>query len=675
MKLALAHHFNMSVLILATGLPVLQAARIPVSDAPLPPLESFFAESARFAERLSPRGNRIAYLGPDATGINRLWVIGTDRPKCPVRVSAANGSAAVAFFWIGGDALLWQTREPTGRARFFLQDKPTDKPKTAAREILPDEKRTITLEGVVEAAAPSILVGLSDGPEAFPDLFRVRLDGNERPELVCVNHHRIITWAWDDGGTPVAGLRWTEGGAKEIVNLRDGPGTVVFRAEPADDARLLFATGDGSLVSVLTNQDTNLTHLECIDLSTGKTTVIASDTLKRVDVEQVVADAKGTMLAVSYADDQIRWQAIDPAFGKLLEAADAVPGPHNLTCLGFDAERSRCLLKRFSSQEPGTVYLYDVASRSLRMLWRERPEMDRATLCETKALDYPARDGTKIPAFLTVPRDMKPPWSVVVFPHGGPRMRTSPGFDGRVQFIASRGYAVLQPNFRGSRGYGKAFMNAGDGQWGKGVMQTDVTDAVDHLIAAGMADKRRVAIFGGSYGGYAALAGLAFTPDHYAAGVCLFGISDLPAYAAFAPTEWQAYAGDTVRRLGDPFTESGRKVLNDLSPVNHAAEFQAPLLIYHGLNDNLIPVAHARRMVEALQRSGKWVDYLLASDEAHGFEHPQSEMAVYRAIELFLHEHLDGQVGPPPAAPVTCRLAAFRCAGQADANEARKPPF
>jgi dipeptidyl aminopeptidase/acylaminoacyl peptidase len=238
-------------------------------------------------------------------------------------------------------------------------------------------------------------------------------------------------------------------------------------------------------------------------------------------------------------------------------------------------------------------------------------------------------------------------------------MRTHAGFDGRVQFLASRGYAVLQPNFRGSRGYGKAFMNAGDGQWGKGVMQNDVTDGVDHLISEGVVDPNRVAIFGGSYGGYAALAGLAFTPDRYAAGICLFGTSDLIDYATQHPLEWQAFAGDTIRRLGDRSMEKGGNTLFDLSPVNHAPSFKAPLLIYHGANDHLIPVTHTRRMVKALQHSGKDVEFLLASDEAHGFSNPESEMAVYRAIELFLHKHLGGKVGPPPAESVTRRLAGF----------------
>ena len=280
-------------------------------------------------------------------------------------------------------------------------------------------------------------------------------------------------------------------------------------------------------------------------------------------------------------------------------------------------------------------------------------------MCETTAIRYTARDGYRIPDYLTLPNEGKAPWPLVVFPHGGPRMRTHYGFDGRVQFLASRGYAVLQPNFRGSRGYGKAFMNAGDGQWGKGVMQTDVTDGVDHLIREGVAAPRRVAILGGSYGGYAALAGLAFTPDHYAAGICLFGISDLVDYTTNHPAEWQAFAGDTIRRLGDPTTSLGRAALSDLSPVQHAAAFRAPVLIYHGAKDPLIPVTHAQRLVKALKQNNKDAEFLLASDESHGFSNPESEMAVYRAIEVFLGKHLGGMVGPTPSETVANQLKEF----------------
>lgn len=656
----------LSLLAFAALLPG-SAMALPATDpALLPPIESFFAESARFAERISPDGKRVAYLGPDDNGTNRLWVVGTEQARTPVPISQVGGPAVAVFFWIGDDAILWQASDPGGRTRFFVGDPEI----STVREILPDEKRVMSLAGVVGSDDPCILVGLSDGPSAFPDLFRVKLDGNEKPELICANHHRITTWAWNKCGVPVAGLRWTGDGAKEILNLRDNSGTVVFRAEAADDARLLFASATGSHIVVITNKDADLTRLERIDMATGKRQVLASDPLGRVDVEQVVTDANGAnILAVGYSDESIRWQVLDPAFGKLFESRADLPDTCCMTVLGLDASRKHCLVKRFSDRDPGTVYLYDVESRRMQTLWQARPELDRSTLCGTSSLNYPAHDGCRIPAFLTVPRDSKPPWPLVVFPHGGPRMRTSPGFDGRAQFLASRGYAVFQPNFRGSRGYGKAFMNAGDGQWGKGVMQTDITDGVDHLVATGMVDKRRVAILGGSYGGYAVLSGLTFTPDRYAAGVCLFGISDLLAYISYSPIECLPYAGDTARRLGDPSSAAGRALLEDLSPVNHAASVMAPLLIYHGANDNLIPVSHARRMAAALQRSGKEVDYLLAADEAHGFSHPESEMAVYRAIEIFLLKHTGGRMGEQPTQAVRKRLEEFHTAGSADLQQ------
>ncbi len=650
--------FRVAALLAALASPLFATGR-----SRLPPLEYFFAESTHFAERLSPDGAQVAYLGPDRAGINRLWVVRSDEPGLSKRVSQPDGAAVAAYFWIGSNSLLWQANDSDGRARLFLGDSQG----VAIRQILAGDRRIISLQGVVDSAEPCVLVGLSGEPNAYPDLYRVKLKDKAPPEWICANRERIITWAWDAGGTPVAGLRWTAEGAKEILNLHGGLGRVIFRAGPADDARLLFATLDGSRVLVLTDRDADLTRVESVELSTGKRETIAADPLGRVDVAQVLAaDRDRKILAMIYSDDRNRWQTLDPAIDDILKTVSGLPDSLNMTCVGFDSDRKNFLLKRYSDRDPGTVYIYDVAARSMKLLWRERPDMDRETLCETRACDYSARDGCRIPGYLTVPRNTKPPWPLVVFPHGGPRMRTSPGYDGRVQFLASRGYAVFQPNFRGSRGYGKAFMNAGDGQWGRGVMQTDVTDGVDFLVRSGEVDRHRVAIFGGSYGGYAALAGLTFTPDHYAAGICLFGISDLVDHATVFSMESQVYAGDTVRRLGDPTTAAGRALLEDLSPVNHAGSITAPLLIYHGAKDTLIPVSHARGMVAAMKSSGKRVDYLLSPGEAHGFAHPESEMAVYRAIEMFLHEHLGGDVGPDPAGPVSRKLAEFRSAGQAD---------
>jgi dipeptidyl aminopeptidase/acylaminoacyl peptidase len=417
---------------------------------------------------------------------------------------------------------------------------------------------------------------------------------------------------------------------------------------------------------VITDKDSNLTHLEWIDVNNGKRIPFGSDPEGKVDLEGVVF-TRNKLLATYFAGRRMVTCPLDPEFESALkELQQGQESSSDIRIQSTDDAGRRILFSRFKGSNPAETCLYDADHGTTRILWREQHKLNAADLCETRPIEYRASDGCLIPAYLTVPRNGMAPFPLVVFPHGGPRMRTRAGFDGRVQFLASRGYAVLQPNFRGSRGYGKTFMNAGDGQWGRGVMQTDVTDGVDHLIRTGLVDAKRVAIFGGSYGGYAALAGLAFTPDRYAAGISLFGISDLTAYATDSPIEWQAYAGDNARRLGDVSTPSGRGRLKDLSPLNHAPEFQAPLLIYHGLKDPLIPASHATQMVSALRTNPRSpVQCLIAPDEGHGFTRRESEMAVYHAIELFLHDHLGGMVGPAPEKDVLQRLDILQATGSA----------
>lgn len=207
-------------------------------------------------------------------------------------------------------------------------------------------------------------------------------------------------------------------------------------------------------------------------------------------------------------------------------------------------------------------------------------------------------------------------------------------------------------------------MNAGDGQWGTGVMGTDLADGAEALVRSGIAAKARIAVLGGSYGGYAALAGLCFTPETYAAGVSLFGISDLEEYVRRVPPEWEPYAGDLARRMGNPATPEGVAALRARSPIRHAAAFRAPLLIYHGWKDPLIPSSQSRDMARALRSAGKPVMDLAAPDEAHGFSRPETEMAVYHAIEIFLHEHIGGNIGPTPSRKVVSRWEEIRVGGR-----------
>ena len=242
-----------------------------------------------------------------------------------------------------------------------------------------------------------------------------------------------------------------------------------------------------------------------------------------------------------------------------------------------------------------------------------------------------------------------------MFPHGGPWARDGWGFDGRIQFLANRGYAVLQPNFRGSTGYGKKFLNAGNKQWGD-LMQDDITWGVKHLVAEGIADPKRVGIMGGSYGGYAALAGAAFTPDLYAASVPIVGPSNLLTLLATIPPYWEAIRIIFHERMGNPDTPEGKKQLERQSPLNSAAKIKTPLLVVQGANDPRVKKAESDQIVIALRDRGFAVEYLCAPDEGHGFQRPVNNMAMYAAAEKFLAQHLKARYQEGGAADVMKRL-------------------
>ena len=273
-----------------------------------------------------------------------------------------------------------------------------------------------------------------------------------------------------------------------------------------------------------------------------------------------------------------------------------------------------------------------------------------------QAIRYASSDGLEIPAYLTLPKGVEPRnLPLLVVPHGGPWARDGWGYDTMAQFFANRGYAVLQPNFRGSTGYGKRFLDAGNKQWGE-KMQDDLTWGVRHLIAQGIANPKRVGIFGGSYGGYATLAGLAFTPDLYAVGVSLVGPSNLMTLLESFPPYWESGRKMFYERLGNPSTEQGRAQLARQSPLNSASAIKAPLLVIQGGNDPRVKKAESEQIVVALRDRGFPVEYLMAPDEGHGFAKPVNNMAAFAAAEKFLAAHLEGRFQPDATAEVTARL-------------------
>ena len=671
----------------------LQSSTSSENSSDLPPLAAFFSEPLRYAEQLSPDGKSVAFLGPDECGTTQLWVVSVLTPELPRRVSQRNKGAVRNFFWFPSDSsvgskpiptfdiiispyqkqqdthtgtLLWQSDCPDQQARFFFTNLDTSK---CPKEILHGETRHKRLHGIVTGAEnQGFLIGLSAVPTSFPDLYFVPLQSDTCPTLIITNDYQIISWAWDESGRIVAGLRWTKNGGKELLKVDIYPPQVVYEVPPADDLIILKASTCGNSVLILTNHNHNLTYAAWVNLADGSDEIICIDPFDRVDIAGLLIK-DDHILASNYSDKSFRWHSKCNSFSPILNNIKDFCEHDGFLIHGIDESRKTVLFRRLSSNNPGSTWVVTGAVDSPTFLWKERPDLLACAISESDAIEYTASDGTIIPAYITIPQNTSGPWPLVVFPHGGPRVRTHGTFDGRAHFLASRGYLVLQPNFRGSRGYGKVFMNAGNRQWGKGVMQTDLSDGVAHLVNLGLVDSERVAIFGGSYGGYASLAGLAFTPKNYAAGISLFGISDLLQFATHNPYQWEAFAGEIADHIGDSSIEEDRIFLQDLSPVNHVDSIQSPLLIYHGSKDTIIPTEHTTRVAKSLKTLGKPVTLLIAPDEGHGFSKPESEMAVYRAIEHFLHKHLGGMIGPPPDNVVKSILLKYKAKGRSVQNE------
>jgi dipeptidyl aminopeptidase/acylaminoacyl peptidase len=304
-----------------------------------------------------------------------------------------------------------------------------------------------------------------------------------------------------------------------------------------------------------------------------------------------------------------------------------------------------------SDVDPSSTYVYDRETGEAELLYRTRPEVPTEHMAGMRPVRYTARDGVEIPAYLTVPQGVEAnDLAVVVMPHGGPWGRDVWGFDGFAQFLANRGYAVLMPNFRGSTGYGKEFLNLGNEQWGTGTMQHDISDGVQWLVEQGIADPEKVAIMGGSYGGYATLAGLAFTPELYAAGVDIVGPSNIITLLNSIPPYWKPMQKLFSVRVGDLSDPADVERMQAQSPLNSADAITAPLLVIQGANDPRVKQAESDQIVVALRDKGQPVEYLVAANEGHGFANEDNNLAMFAKIEEFLATHLGGryQADMPP---------------------------
>ncbi|HUP45067.1 MAG TPA: prolyl oligopeptidase family serine peptidase [Thermoanaerobaculia bacterium] len=635
----------------------------------LPPLldrNLFFDDPELASAQISPDGRFISFRKPYNNVMN-IWVKGVDEPFSAARPVTADTARPVrVYFWSEDSRYILYVQDKGGNENFHVYavdptaaaDPATGVP--AARDLTPGDNVRAYIYAVPEGTPDEIIAGLNDRDPALHDVYRVNINTGER-QLLVRNDQNVADYVTDLDGNVRLAFRRAPDGSNEVLRVTDGKlGDVVVRCTFEETCSPIRFHRDGRRAYMIENiGDIDLTRLSLLDPATGTITPVESDPQNEVDFGQpIFSDATEELVGTVYVGDRQRIYARDEKFRRILDDLRSKFPDAQLSFPSSTEDVSKLIVGVSSDVDPGSAYVYDVATGNATLLYRSRPNLPSENLAPMQAVRYTARDGVSIPALLTTPKGMEPRnLPVIVLPHGGPWARDYWGYDSLAQFLANRGYAVLQPNFRASTGYGKRFLNAGNKQWGTGIMQHDISDGVKYLVDSGVADPKRVGIMGGSYGGYATLAGLAYTPQLYAAGVSIVGPSNLFTLLNSIPAYWGPIKKIFLLRMGDP--EVDKEQLEAQSPLFHASQIEDPLLVIQGANDPRVKQPESDQIVIALRDRGHPVEYVVAPDEGHGFAGRENRIAMFAAIEKFLANHLGGRYQESMPADISQRLAAI----------------
>lgn len=636
----------------ASGLFLLQPAQLFAADTALPPLidrEIFFGDPDITAPQLSPDGTRVSFIRPHK-GTRNIWVKRTDEPFSAAKPITAETTRPIAgYYWSRDGRYVLFIRDQGGDENFNMYAvNPDDAP--AAGSDVPAARNLTNLPGVrVQiVAAPKtqpdiVYVGLNDRDKAWHDLYRVKISTGER-ELIRENKDRIAGYVFDVADQLRLAMRVADNGNTELLRIDPQGLTKIYECTVFENCAAIRFHKDGKRSYIVTNKgDVDLVGLALLDVQTGKIEPVESDPEKRVDFGSALfSEVTDELVGTAYVDDKVRVYWRDEERKAAHEFLKTKYPDREIAVPSRTKDERLALVALSADTEPGEYVLFDYDTRNITPQFRIRENLPREALASMQSIRYASSDGLQIPAYLTLPKGVAAKGlPLLVVPHGGPWARDMWGYNALPQFFANRGFAVLQPNFRASTGFGKKFLTAGNGEWGQ-KMQDDITWGVQHLVKQGIADPKRVAILGGSYGGYATLAGVAFTPDLYAAAVSIVGPSNLITLLNSIPAYWEAGRKQLYSRMADPTTPQGKALLEKQSPLNSAAKIKTPLLVVQGANDPRVKQAESDQIVVALRDRNFPVEYLVAPDEGHGFAKPENSLAMFAAAEKFLAKHISG---------------------------------
>ena len=598
------------------------------------PLRDFFKNPEKTGYQLSPDGQHIAYSAPYKKRMNiHVRPLHSDKE---IRITNSEDRDISGFQWASNSRILY-IRDFGGDENFHIFATSIDG--SDDRDLTPFENVRAQFIDELKNDEEHIMIGMNKRLPQIFDPYRLNINTGEL-EMVTENPGNITSWMVDHDGK----LR--------IAVATDGVNeTILYRATEEEAFQPVLTTNFKETLMPLFFTFDNQYVYAASNLNRDKTAIIKYDIANNQELEELFShpEVDVTELYYSYKTKELttiafttwkrQYHFLSKKRAQLQERlAQELDG--EIVVTSRNKAEDVMLVRTYSDRTLGAYYIYNSQTDKIELISEVSPWLKSDELAEMKAIQYQSRDGLTIHGYLTLPNGVAPKnLPVVVNPHGGPWVRDNWGFNPEVQFLANRGYAVLQMNYRSSTGYGKAFWEAGFKKWGL-EMQDDITDGVNWLIEEGIADKSRVAIYGGSYGGYATLAGITLTPEVYACAIDYVGVSNLFTFMETIPPYWAPYLAMLHEMVGNPNDETDKKRMQATSPVFHVDKIKAPLLIAQGAKDPRVAQAESDQMVEALRANGIDVDYILKENEGHGFRNEENRFEFYETMETFLGKYL-----------------------------------
>lgn len=596
--------------------------------------------------KISPDGNKIAWMAVSEKYTN-VWVSDIDKTYNAKPVTNTKDGPVFSFEWDYSNNIVYY-KDTNGDENYHLYR--VDLAKHTEKDLTPGKDLKASILTFSQKYPKEIAILVNDRDNQRNDVKKINLD-NGKTELLYKNVDKIEAIVDSDFKIRL-GTRYTPDGGKELLRYKNNKWDIVEKVTSEDEktTHLFGIAKNNKYVYMIDGLGRDTSAVYKVDIDTWDKQLIAED--PKVEASEWIFWSKtDEVAAVCFDYERQNWKVVDPAVKPDIDYLSTFKNGHFFVKSQTPDDRKWIVMFE-SDTESDQYYIYDTWARYAKPLFENNSNLAKFHLSKMLPRVIKSKDGLDLVCYLSLP-----PWSdndndgipdfplpMVINVHGGPASRVNWGYNGLHQFLANRGYAVLSVNFRGSYGFGKKFLNWGNGEWG-GRMQEDINDTMDWAIAQKIAIPAKVCIYGGSYGGYAALAGIAFTPERFACAVDIVGISNLTTFLRSIPPYWKPYYRSMIKQVGgDPDTEAGKIFLKSRSPINYVDMIQRPLLIAHGFNDARVKVAESEEIVKAMQEKGIPVVYCLYSDEGHGFKRWQNSQSFYAIVEDFLAKNLGGRV-------------------------------